>query len=118
MFVKTWVSYELELTLVFNCVEKLYEFTLLINSNCIKLFNPTNSIAALNRFNTWLFNGNPNDQPIKDFKLTFYCLGIKYGNKTGWNRLWQRFRNSSDKKEKGIILSALGCSTDNQTLKV
>ena len=91
---------------------------LLINSYFKEFNNLFYSTAALNRFNTWMSNGMPDDQSIKDFKLTIYCLGIKYGNKKVWNQLWQKFLNSSDQKEKNIILSALGCSKDDETLKV
>ena len=60
----------------------------------------------------------PDDKPIKDFKRTIYCLGIKNGNKKIWNLLWKKFGDSSDQKEKEIILSALGCSKDENILKV
>ena len=92
------------------------------NNDWFKVYEKYNntiySIAALSRFNIWMSNGMPDDKPIKDFKATIYCLGIRYGNKTIWNLLWQKFGDSSDQKEKGIILSALGCSKDDKILKV
>ena len=60
----------------------------------------------------------PDDKPIKDFKRTIYCLGIRNGDKKIWNLLWKKFGDSSDQKEKEIILSALGCSKDEKILKV
>ena len=65
----------------------------------------------------WMSNGIPEDICRNEFKRTIYCIGIRQGNKADWTRLWKKYSEISDKKEKKVILAALGCSKDETILK-
>ena len=63
-------------------------------------------------------NETPEDFGHNEFKGTVYCIGIREGNKSDWTRLWKRYSEISEKKEKKIILAALGCSKNTTILEV
>lgn len=51
-----------------------------------------------------------------DVRSVVYCTAIAQGNQTVWDLFWNRFRTSNLASEQVLILSALGCTTNNATL--
>ncbi|XP_059097724.1 aminopeptidase N-like isoform X2 [Tigriopus californicus] len=78
------------------------------NADCIN--------RASDLFQEWMKNGNVN--PIDpDFKSVVYCSALRHGDATHWNFLWDQFKSSDDNFEMSTILSALGCSKDEEILQ-
>lgn len=46
----------------------------------------------------------------EDMRKIGYCEGIRKGNESDWNFLWQQYRKSNEGTEKSIILVALACT--------
>lgn len=54
----------------------------------------------------------------KGLEEVIYCSGLKgVGKKDVWVGLWRKMQNSSDPEERSLIVTALGCSEDEELLK-
>lgn len=64
----------------------------------------------IENFGTVNFRISPNA------RAAVYCTAIREGNQEKWEFLWEKYRSANFASEKKIILDALGCSSDKETL--
>lgn len=51
-----------------------------------------------------------------DVRSVVYCTAIAHGNQTVWDLFWNRFTSTNVATEQVLILSALGCTKNKDTL--
>ncbi|KAG4070580.1 hypothetical protein HA402_011967 [Bradysia odoriphaga] len=87
-----------------------------ILSNACKFGHQGCITAAVSEFNKLVeqplsYSVPPNVRPV------VYCTAITEGNETTWNFLWERFLTENVAAEQVVILTALGCTKDEELLK-
>ncbi|PSN39002.1 Aminopeptidase N [Blattella germanica] len=70
--------------------------------------------AAHEKFNAAMSKDSASAIPA-DLQSVTYCTVVRHGTEIQWNNLWEKYVNSNYATEQTIILTALGCTT-NQTL--
>ncbi|XP_073967367.1 aminopeptidase N-like [Choristoneura fumiferana] len=62
------------------------------------------------------FRNNPSQRLNPDIQTIVYCSGLRGGDEENFEFLWQQYVASTDSSEQSILLSALGC-TSNEELR-
>ena len=75
---------------------------------------------AHTEFKTWMEMEDPDlDNNIDNsIRSTVYCTSLFNGNDAEWNFMFERMLNAEKKSDKNIMLSSLGCSSDEIQLQV
>ncbi|KAJ8921490.1 hypothetical protein NQ315_003108 [Exocentrus adspersus] len=61
---------------------------------------------------------NNGTRPNKNLKSIVYCNALRYSeDPSDWDFLWQTYLDTELATERAVLISALGCSTDEETLK-
>lgn len=69
--------------------------------------------TSVELFANWMKKGN---SISPNARAAVYCTAIREGNQEKWEFLWEKYRSANFASEKKIILDALGCSSDKETL--
>lgn len=53
----------------------------------------------------------------KNLRSVVYCNALRSGNVTQWEFVWNKFVNETGPTEKLVLMSALGCTSDQQNIR-
>ncbi|TRY78420.1 hypothetical protein TCAL_01678 [Tigriopus californicus] len=83
--------------------------------------NPDCTNPAKAKFAEWMSSSDPdeeNSNPIDAaVRSTVYCSAVAEGQSDVWDFLFERYLRGTNGNEKSNILSALGCSSNEETLQ-
>nr|QBI71858.1 aminopeptidase N4a [Plutella xylostella] len=63
------------------------------------------------------FRETPTNLVHKNLRRHVYCVGVREGDRTDYDFLWQRYNSSQNTADMVVMLRALGCTKDEATLQ-
>jgi len=70
---------------------------------------------ATDYFTNWMNQPDSYNIP-SDIRSVVYCMGIKHGNGTHWQFLWEKYLASTDESKQLQMIAALACTLDQNLL--